>query len=1123
MTDYRNGCRYRGFAISHTLRHGLLSTLFLMNALIFGLLGVDFYRGKSVPKGLAYEIPISQTGTSGQDTLRVNSDLTHIVLDAGGKLILQAGQNYYDKDEQKFKKRDLSIKDISLAKEKNKKDGFKHIIENDVVVLLNDSLQRVRVESPDGDYVMYEPIGVVKQKANVTKIKAIKNQWKDTDVEIIPTAFGIKENIILKNSGAPTTFKYKIYSNLPYFLEENSVVFHSTAYFVSPLWAYDAENKEIPLIVSLSNDTLTITADVSGAVFPVIIDPSIDYQPDATGGKDAHIDQGLPGDNFGTSQELDVQDWTDSKERFVIEFDTLNSSVFTGATITSATLTIHYNNIIGDNTGTRNLSLYHVTEEWAEGTVTWNSINGDYDSENPFATYDATGISGTGYVPFNVKTLIQDVIDNNKQYGWMVKFDDESHGSANDLTIRFESSDAATPANRPQLEVSYEIVRYLTNFTLSDSSITSAVFTVDTTLNTLSAFDSFNVVLAVDNTVLGSFTDTTGTITDLESDSLYIMEVFGYADGSIAATSNIDSIGTLPAVATIDLPSAIDSTYKLFTAKWDTVLNGYADWDSFAVFLASDSTTRLSAFTTDTTVTTSPDVYYLGPSTQYTFVIVGYVDAERTYSVSETVSTLPYPTVTLDFSDSTYKDADGYYTITAWNGATIDSFEIVLASDSSSMSEVISDSTVTTVDTLTNDTQYTFKARVVIDDTTSLYSANETVSTLPLKTVSNLAFSDSLYRSVTAFWDTTLWGQAPFDSFAIFLASDSTTRMSDFTADTTIMSYDTLTSLTAYEFIVVGYYDGSAFAYSSSATVTTDSLPAPYEMVVENLSLDEVIISIIDTSGSPNLRLVFYDSLGILSNDTLSFNGVNPDTLYDTLSIAGFPDSLVAIKSFLLNVNDDSTLVDTTLQFRLLALYVPAVMVSDTTDTTMQIVFPDFQTVDTDSNPSRVWYQLFDSSLGLVVDPDGDTTAVDTLFWPKADYDTIDYNLPLGVNTVHKLFVNSRNSDSVKTGFLYYDSLWTWAQYPDVDSVFAQDSVTVFILMESTDNPSYTYYALEDSIRGLFYDLDNLRFRSAGVTVDSSWAWYTYAQWGGASGTTITVAEGQLYVLRFYSKDGNIK
>lgn len=174
-----------------------------------------------------------------------------------------------------------------------------------------------------------------------------------------------------------------------------------------------------------------------------------------------------------------------------------------------------------------------------------------------------------------------------------------------------------------------------------------------------------------------------------------------------------------------------------------------------------------------------------------------------------------------------------------------------------------------------------------------------------------------------------------------------------------------------------------------------------------------------------------------------------------------------------------------------------------------------------DSNPERVTYQLYDSTLGLYINPATGEASSDTYWFLKSEFDTVNYTVT--PNSYHDLYVRSRNSDSLKTDWSLNNALYSWASIPEIDSVAADSPDSIFIRINPQNNPSYTYFALEDSITGLFYNLDSLRFQSTGVTEDSSWAWYTFAEWGGLSGTYIHASSRSSLRLRLYSKDGKTR
>ncbi|MCH7784571.1 MAG: hypothetical protein IIB06_04025, partial [Bacteroidetes bacterium] len=162
--------------------------------------------------------------------------------------------------------------------------------------------------------------------------------------------------------------------------------------------------------------------------------------------------------------------------------------------------------------------------------------------------------------------------------------------------------------------------------------------------------------------------------------------------------------------------------------------------------------------------------------------------------------------------------------------------------------------------------------------------------------------------------------------------------------------------------------------------------------------------------------------------------------------------------------------------------------------------------------------QLYDSAQGVYVNTSGDTSGIDTTWHIKTAFDTLTINV--GINTEHWFFLKGRNSDSVATEYSLSDSLWSWAAVPDVVSAFAYNKDSVLIKLDPKLNPSYTFFALEDSVTGRFIDFAANRLRSTNVTVDSSWAWATYSEWGGSDGYYLIATPNTTYVFRAYAKEG---
>ena len=296
------------------------------------------------------------------------------------------------------------------------------------------------------------------------------------------------------------------------------------------------------------------------------------------------------------------------------------------------------------------------------------------------------------------------------------------------------------------------------------------------------------------------------------------------------------------------------------------------------------------------------------------------------------------------------------------------------------------------------------------------------------------------------------------------------------------------------------------------------ALPAgtPHGLALSGHLYNQLIITAKDTGGVLTDRFVFYDSVNNVTGDTIFASGANDSILTDTLNYTNQYDSLTSIK--ILSVDTLNRVeISTMLQVYTLAQRLPVGTISDTTDSTIQIAFP----ATADSNPSRVFYRLEDLENDVFVDLSGDTSASDSAWYISSSIDTI--SVKASPNYLRRLAINSRNSDSVAVDDfidLEYDSTWVWAEIPDILSAFPHNRDSILVVIDPKANPSFTYFAIEDSVSGLFIDNSSNVFRSPGVTVDSSWAWASFAEWGGSAGYYVIVSPNTSFVFRAYAKEG---
>ncbi len=154
------------------------------------------------------------------------------------------------------------------------------------------------------------------------------------------------------------------------------------------------------------------------------------------GVSDAHISQGSPNNNYGTSNALSIG-LTSSARNGLVQFDL--SSIPSNAVIASATLTLRV--IAG---GGSVLRAHRVTAAWSESTVTWASFADAY-----LAAVEATAsLSGSDYTA-DLTALTQAWVSGS--------FTNNGVLLERDLTAAttLQSSESATVSVRPKLTVCY--------------------------------------------------------------------------------------------------------------------------------------------------------------------------------------------------------------------------------------------------------------------------------------------------------------------------------------------------------------------------------------------------------------------------------------------------------------------------------------------------------------------------------------------------------------------------------------------------------------------------------------------------------------------------------------------
>jgi len=169
---------------------------------------------------------------------------------------------------------------------------------------------------------------------------------------------------------------------------------------------------------------------------------------------DVYIDMRSPNGNQGDDVDLKISnrygatpDW---ERDLLFKFDI--SSISSGALIESATLKIFYYQYLDTNPAGRELTLYRITSNWNEDSVTWNT------RPNLAAETTASSVvpsSPGAWMEWEVTTDVKDFVDGEEaNYGWQI-LDETYWGGPNLPTSKFHSKEYSANGNDyiPYLEI----------------------------------------------------------------------------------------------------------------------------------------------------------------------------------------------------------------------------------------------------------------------------------------------------------------------------------------------------------------------------------------------------------------------------------------------------------------------------------------------------------------------------------------------------------------------------------------------------------------------------------------------------------------------------------------------
>ena len=155
-------------------------------------------------------------------------------------------------------------------------------------------------------------------------------------------------------------------------------------------------------------------------------------------------------------------------------------------------------------------------------------------------------------------------------------------------------------------------------------------------------------------------------------------------------------------------------------------------------------------------------------------------------------------------------------------------------------------------------------------------------------------------------------------------------------------------------------------------------------------------------------------------------------------------------------------------------------------------------TINENSNPATTTYAIYDNTDSKYVQADG--TLGDGDVWQTyTNWGGVSGKSVLGLtpNTSYTMKVKARNGNNTETAFSAdSDALATLVSASDAPTISNPTSSSILITINTNSNPVSAQYAIHETSTNKFVQADG--------TLGASAVWQTYAQWGGASGQTVS-------------------
>jgi RHS repeat-associated protein len=355
----------------------------------------------------------------------------------------------------------------------------------------------VRIDLGDGRWISQQPLGLSTQPVDLAgEVATYERAGSNAGFEFIGLADGLKENIVLADPSASSTYRYAVDASAeisPELTEEGSIEFRDSdgslvGYMPPPVMADSAAEPQVSNAIHYTIEPresggwlLSVEADSEwlsdpARAFPVKIDPTWEKTIDKPaldcliGSSSPLTTYCAPGQTYLAAKAKYPSSGSDEIARTLLRFVT-STSIPAGASITKATLGLY---AAKPATNITKVDMFDVSRTWAN-SVTWTyatspytgtankwiAAGGDYGKymSTPASLTPAERPEGSGPgwwnfsspdLPWLVQRWRDGIIPNN---GVLLRLADEApHVCCFERRVEWESS---VGANKPYLSVQY--------------------------------------------------------------------------------------------------------------------------------------------------------------------------------------------------------------------------------------------------------------------------------------------------------------------------------------------------------------------------------------------------------------------------------------------------------------------------------------------------------------------------------------------------------------------------------------------------------------------------------------------------------------------------------------------